>query len=161
MIREQTYLYSHREIPQLFVSSWNRSKNEICLISYSLKRKSSLNRKLVANYDKMVVEDHCDIPWEAEDQDTDLHIHLDDTQEEAPDAQAYLVDGSNVHFFHHNDLVDLGEVGVASDDNDEDAEHESDHAEHQGSHCSNDDEHGDAGMDQVVVLSNPHAFQDD
>jgi hypothetical protein len=76
----------------------------------------------------MVEEDHCDIPLEVEDQGTDLHIHFGDTQEEAPDVPAYLVDESNVHFFHHSDLVDRGEARVASDDNDEDADHESDHA---------------------------------
>lgn len=96
-----------------------------------------------------------------EDRDKDLRNHLDGTQEEARDAQAYSVGASNAHFFHHNGLVDLDEAGVAFDDNGGDAEHESDHAEHQGCHCSNDGGHGDGDMGQVVVLSMLHAFQDD
>lgn len=123
--------------------------------------KLNLSRNLVANYDKMVEEVHCGIPLEVEDQDMDLHIHSDDTQVEARDVQAYLADEHNDHFFHHNDLVDLGEARVAFDDNDEDEHHESDHEERQDFHCSNDDVHGDGGMGQVVVLLILHAFQDD
>lgn len=123
--------------------------------------KSSLSRNLVANYDTMVEEDHYDIPWEVVDQDTDLHIHLDDTQEEAQDVQAYSADESNDHFFHHNDLAGLDEAMVASDDNDADEDHESDHGGHQGFHYSNGDVRGDGGRGQVVVLSTLHAYQDD
>ena len=123
--------------------------------------KLNSSRKLVVNYDMMVEEDRCGIPLEVEDQHMDLHIHSDDTQEEARDVQAYLADGYNDHFFLHNDLVDLGEARVAFDDNDEDEDHESDHEERQGFHCSNDDAHGDGGMGQVVVLLILHAFQDD
>jgi hypothetical protein len=123
--------------------------------------KLSLSPILAAKYDTMVEVDHCDIPSGGEDQDTDLHMRLDDNQEEARDVQAYLADDCNDHFFHHSDLVDLGEAMGASDGNDEDEGLGSDREEHQGCHYSNDDEHGDGDMGQVVVLLILHALLDD
>ena len=121
----------------------------------------SLSRKLVVYCDMMEVVGHCDIPWEVEVQDTDLHIHWGDIQEAALDVRAYLADESSDHFFHHSDLVGLDEVMGASDDNDEDVDHENDHADLRGFHYSNDEVHGDEGMGRVVVLEMLHAFQDD